>query len=403
MELTTVASRGPKPCRSGGGGFLRLLRQPMTPAVGVTLAAIAALLWAPMAVAGEAPDADVTSASRMRLLPVPIFITEPSIGQGLGVSLMLIHPRSHGRTALAHVEIPDTEIEVEGGSRRPPDVTAVFGAATDEGTWIGGMAHSASWRADRVRFGAGLAWMNVNSTTYIRDRPVDFNSRGAVLLQDVRFRVSSSRLFVGGKISAYRVDTGLELDLGEDGPIQVGLGDTTDVGLAAQGVFDGRDTTFTPSRGRLLRVELWRHDTSLGGDFDYWKTKLKALSFHPLTVDWVLGVRFEGALASGDPPFWSYPWITLRGVPAMRYQDERAAAVEAELRWNVLPRWAVVGFLGCGATDGDLDRFESQDPLLAGGIGGRYLFADDLGLWVGVDVARGPEEYVGYIQVGHAW
>ena len=28
---------------------------------------------------------------------------------------------------------------------------------------------------------------------------------------------------------------------------------------------------------------------------------------------------------------------------------------------------------------------------------------DDLGLWVGVDVARGPEEYVGYIQVGHAW
>jgi hypothetical protein len=87
----------------------------------------------------------------------------------------------------------------------------------------------------------------------------------------------------------------------------------------------------------------------------------------------------------------------------MRYQDERAAAVEAELRWNVLPRWAVVGFLGCGATDGDLVQFESQDPLAAGGIGGRYLFADDLGLWVGVDVARGPEEYVGYIQVGHAW
>ena len=62
-----------------------------------------------------------------------------------------------------------------------------------------------------------------------------------------------------------------------------------------------------------------------------------------------------------------------------------------------------IGFLGCGATDGDLVQFESQDPLVAGGIGGRSLFADDLGLWVGVDVARGPEEYVGYIQVGHAW
>lgn len=375
----------------------------MTPAIRMVLAAIAVLLSGPVAVADEAPDADADGVSKLRLLPVPIFITEPSIGQGLGASLMLIHPRSQDSAALAHVEMPDTEIEVEGGSRRPPDVTAVFGAVTDQGTWIAGMAHSASWRADRVRFGAGLVWMNVNSTTYIRDRPVDFSSRGAVLLQDVRFRVSSSRLFVGGKISAYRVDTGLELDLGEDDPIQVGLGNAADVGLAAQGVFDGRDTTFTPSRGQLLRVELWRHDTSFGGDFDYWKTKVKALSFHPLTAGWVLGLRFEGALASGDPPFWSYPWITLRGVPAMRYQDERAGAAEAELRWNVLPRWAVIGFLGCGATDGDLVQFESQDALVAGGIGGRYLFADDLGLWVGVDVARGPEEYVGYIQVGHAW
>ena len=80
--------------------------------------------------------------------------------------------------------------------------------------------------------------------------------------------------------------------------------------------------------GQLVRVELWRHDTSFGGDFDYWKTKVKALSFHPLTAGWVLGVRFEGALASGDPPFWGYPWITLRGIPAMRYQDARVVAAE---------------------------------------------------------------------------
>ena len=48
------------------------------------------------------------------------------------------------------------------------------------------------------------------------------------------------------------------------------------MGLAAQGVFDGRDTTFTPSRGQLVRVELWRHDTSFGGDFDYWKFPIEA-------------------------------------------------------------------------------------------------------------------------------
>jgi hypothetical protein len=175
------------------------------------------------------------------------------------------------------------------------------------------------------------------------------------------------------------------------------------VGLAVQGFFDSRDTTFTPNRGRFVRFDLWRHDTSLGGDFDYWKAGLKALSFHPLSRDTVLGLRLEGAAASGDPPFWGYPWITLRGIPAMRYQDERVLTAEAELRWNVLPRWAVVGFFGGGATGGDLAQFESQQHVYAGGAGVRFLFAADLGLWVGADIARGPEDDVWYIQVGHAW
>ena len=87
----------------------------------------------------------------------------------------------------------------------------------------------------------------------------------------------------------------------------------------------------------------------------------------------------------------------------MRYQDERVLAVESELRWNFRSRWAVVGFFGGGATDGDLVQFESQDPVWAGGVGVRYLFASDLGLWIGADIARGPEENVWYIQVGHAW
>jgi hypothetical protein len=36
-------------------------------------------------------------------------------------------------------------------------------------------------------------------------------------------------------------------------------------------------------------------------------------------------------------------------------------------------------------------------------FGVRYLFADDLGLWIGADLSRGPEEGVWCIQVGHAW
>jgi len=369
----------------------------------VLVALTASLLAAPGVFADDDADGAQAGSSKLRMLPVPIFLTEPAIGRGLGASLVLIHPRRETGTVLTRVDVPDAGVELSDGQLDPPDVTAVFGAYTEDDTWAAGVVHAASWSADRLRYVGALMATNVNATVYLVDRAVGFNSRGEFLLQSLSARVSSSRLFLGGKLKVNRSDTSFRLDLGGDDPIEVGLGETTDAGLAFQGFFDSRDTTFTPSRGQLVRLDVWRHDTSFGGDFDYWKTVFKALSFHPLSPDIVLGLRLEGAAASGDPPFWGYPWITLRGVPAMRYQDEGVVAAEAELRWNIAPRWAVVGFAGGGATDGDIDRFESQDPLWAGGVGVRYLFAADLGLWVGADIARGPEEDVWYIQVGHAW
>lgn len=367
----------------------------------ISVIILVALALTASAVADDTPETD--GPSKLRMLPVPIFITEPAVGRGLGASLMLFHPRQAERTPLAEVGVPDAGLEVSDGQRQPPNVTAVFGAYTDADTWLAGAAHSASWRADRYRSLSAVMWTNVNATVYLVDRPVGFNSRGAVLLQNLSVRVGSSRFFLGGKLKVSRADTSFRLGSGEEGPIEVGLGTTTDAGLAVHGFFDSRDTTFTPSRGRFVSLNVWRHDTSLGGDFDYWKAGLKALSFHPLTPDVILGLRAEGSAAGGDPPFWGYPWVTLRGIPAMRYQDERVVAVESEVRWNILPRWAVVGFVGCGATGGDLPRFESRSSLWAGGFGVRYLFAADLGLWIGADIARGPEEGVWYIQVGHAW
>jgi len=46
--------------------------------------------------------------------------------------------------------------------------------------------------------------------------------------------------------------------------------------------------------------------------------------------------------------------ITLRGVPALRFQNELVGVVEAEIRWNIFTRWAVVGFAGTGSTAGDV-------------------------------------------------
>ena len=49
---------------------------------------------------------------------------------------------------------------------------------------------------------------------------------------------------------------------------------------------------------------------------------------------------------------------------------------------------------------GDLGSAPSRTSY---GTGFRYLIARKFGLHAGLDIARGPEETVVYIQIGHAW
>jgi len=77
--------------------------------------------------------------------------------------------------------------------------------------------------------------------------------------------------------------------------------------------------------------------------------------------------------------------------------------MEAELRWNATPRWALIGFLGVGRAWGSSKNFGDADSANAWGAGFRYLIARRLGLYMGVDIAKGPEDTAFYIQAGSAW
>jgi hemolysin activation/secretion protein len=97
------------------------------------------------------------------------------------------------------------------------------------------------------------------------------------------------------------------------------------------------------------------------------------------------------------------PFIDLRGIPAARYQDENGAAVETELRWNVTTRWALVAFAGSGCTWGTSKSFDDCESASAWGGGFRRLIARRLGMYMGIDVAKGPEDTAYHIQAGSAW
>jgi hypothetical protein len=334
--------------------------------------------------------------SRGGFLPVPIIITEPAVGAGLGLAAVFFHGNLSGTPNPGN---PDEYL--------PPSMTIGAAAYTSNDTWFAGGGHIGHWRQDSIRYTGFIGILNLNLDFYAGDNPLAFNIDGGFLLQQVKFRLGRSDFFIGGKYILFdstSVFEGLEGALPPDFPdIDLEGWDATNSGLGVVGYYDGRDTIFTPSRGQEANLEILRYDEAIGGDFDYWYLAARVLSFHQMHEDFVLGLRADGEAVDGDVPFFAFPFVQLRGVPAMRYQDERVLNIEVEGRWRVWKRWSLIGFLGTGLTDGDVPRFDTKDDIITWGGGFRYLAARQLGLHVGIDVGRGPEDTAVYLQMGHAW
>jgi hypothetical protein len=340
--------------------------------------------------------------NRGRFLPIPIFITEPAIGDGLGLALVYFHRAK---------DAPDKETFASPGSigqaskeqTPPPTLTGVFGAYTSNETAAGGIGHMNSFRDDHIRFAGVVGLANVNSTFYVLDQPFKFNLEGFMAYQETRFRIADSRWFLGIGLSYLDASSAFQEEPPEDVPVDLFRTDLRNSGLAAKLAWDTRDNTPMPNRGQLFELTAWRYDEAIGGDFDYWNGKLKLLSFHPLHEKFVLGLRFEYSAIDGKAPFFAIPWITLRGIPALRYQGDRVGVAEVEGRYNILPRWAVIGFAGRGSVSSDVPIIDTEQRIYAYGLGGRYKIFEAQNVWVGIDIARGPEDTNYYIQVGHAW
>jgi len=344
----------------------------------------------------------VKDPNRGRFLPIPIVITEPAIGEGLGIALAYFHRAKDGFEGKT-VATPDSIGQASKEQAPPPTVTGIFAAYTSNETAAGGIGHMNSFKQDRIRFTGVLALADINSKFYVLDHPFKFNLQGVMIYQDTRFRIRDSKWFAGVGFSYLDANALFELELPEEVPIDLFGTDLTDVGLSAKLAWDTRDNTSMPNRGQLFDLAVWRYDENIGGDFDYWKVNAKLLSFHQLHEKFVLGLRLEYSTIDGRAPFYAVPWVTLRGIPALRYQGDNVAVVEVEGRYNFSPKWAAVAFAGKGAVSSKIPIIDTEQNIRSFGLGGRYKIFDAQNVWVGIDVAKGPEATYWYVQIGHPW
>jgi len=334
-------------------------------------------------------------SSRAGVMPYPILITEPAVGIGGGLGLIYFHRSKEEKRSGKYGLLP-------------PSLSMVGGVYTSNKSWMGILAHQGSYLKDRIRYVGAIGYIDVNLKFYgagiiENEESYDFNMKGFLFFQELSFRLKETPLFLGGNYLYFGND--ITFKTGLDTPELKNLTDNTNTGginLLLQ--YDTRDNIFTPNHGWFWALELGYFGKSLGGDTEFKNMNLRVYTFtDKISKKVVGGFRLNSQYRWGDVPFYDLPFISLRGIPLLRYQDHAVAVGETEWRWNVWRRWSLVGFTGAGWTAPQLDKFVLNQAKITYGTGFRYFLAKQYGMHIGLDFARGPEQFAWYLTFGSAW
>jgi hypothetical protein len=328
------------------------------------------------------------------ILPVPIVITEPAVGYGGGlIGIFFDQPLGDAlKTSLG-----------ENGKPIPPNMTAVGGFMTENGTRGGLLAHRHTWDGDRYRYLGGIGKVDARLDYYgLLGKPRGYQLDGVGLMQQFQVRAGDTDWFFGPRYAWVKVNPffgdGWPADLGGKPLREVRIGR-----LSLTAAHDTRDNIFTPTSGQLVEGELVAASPELGGTTSYKQFNIRGYNWTPVGKPFILGLRGDLQTSRGDIPFFAKPFVSLRGIPALRYQDNNTAVAEVELWWQATARWSLLGFTGAGRAWGKRDDFSQAETVTTVGGGFRYLIAKRLGLHAGIDIGRGPEGTAFYIQVGSPW
>ena len=331
------------------------------------------------------------SGSAFSFLPIPILITEPAVGYGVGIAPVWFH------------KPPDPS----GGQLVPPSVSVFAGFATSDGSWGGGGGHFHSFKDDTWRLlgFAGNVSLDLESAGFSTGpeagRSLKYTIDSTFLLAEAGRRMSP-RTRLGLRYIHARSEVGLA---GPDpSPDRSVSGDSTIGGLGLFVEFDSRDSVITPTKGHRFELRPSYFGELFGGDDEYARVDAAYTGYwHRGPLGFAL--RLEANRIEDGAPFYAKPFISLRGVPVLAFLGEEVLSAEPEIDWNVHPRWTLLAFAGAGrATNDSRIAGEADRDVQTAGVGFRYLLARVLGLKAGLDFAWSREgDQAFYIVVGNPW
>ncbi len=326
------------------------------------------------------------------VLPIISPITEPAVGYGLaGAGLYFITKDNNGVKTY-----------------KKPDVVGVGGGFTQNGTWFAGGGYFGFWKNDRLRYRGAMGYGDINLTYYrpesslIPKKSEGFNITGFLFLQQAVLRMPESNFFVGAKYQLAHINVNFlkDADIPDIDPKDFEMWNS---GISLITEYENFDNIFSPTKGMRIHLSYDQNLEILGSDRNWGTVNFFSYFYFPVTKVWMPALRVASRMATGNTPFYAKPFIELRGIPAMRYLGDITAILETEQMLNINGRWSLVGFGGIGNTFREKNNFKADKLVWNAGGGFRYMIARLFGLKMGMDIARGPEDWAVYIVFGSSW
>ncbi|MEE4238253.1 MAG: BamA/TamA family outer membrane protein [Anderseniella sp.] len=322
-------------------------------------------------------------------VPVPIPISNPTVGTGMQGVLLYLHPN-----------------KTEGGNG--PNVTSgLVGMYTNNQSWAAGAFHDGNWDAGTYRYrllmGVGkfnLKFYGIGDDPIFAYSPVKYGMRAWGLGGELQRRVPGTENWYAGFSYRY-LDSEVDFELSSLLP---NLPDVSkpfrNAGLGLLTTYDSRDDNYFPHQGRMFRLSLTDHGDAWGGDYEY--AKLKAFYNHylPLRASTTLALRAHLQSSNGNTPFFDLPYLNMRGFSRDRYRDQNSLSLHAEARHKFKPRWGAVAFFEAGWIADEFDHLFQHDVVTSYGAGLRWQTTADKALHLAVDLAFSEGDSVVHVRVG---
>ncbi len=348
----------------------------------LALFALAALICGGPAVADPTPPQD-----KSKFVFVPYPITDPAIGNGLLAGPVWMRAGPPGGAGPSKPQAFGAgALWTDGGSRG-------F-IAFDHRAWQGGI-----WRTTVLAGSADIHF------SYAGLSPENDKSHGFATSGEGGSFSAERKLGTGPNSMTFRAfsaRTSVAFDAVPPDQARPDVGSATVRGVALGWAHDTRDDAFEPSRGQAASAVFTSYPESIGASFDARALSLKWTGYRGLGKG-VIGLRGKVDASFGDPPFYLRPFVSFRGISALRYAGERVISVEAEYRHPIRPRWDVLLFAGTGSAHADYRGISGDKIVSAAGAGIRFKAVKLFGLTLGLDFAQGPDGLATYIQIGNAW